>query len=101
MGAIMKKPATNVMTFDICKQRKRDFLPKRKMHFDWIFFHSCFMRSIVLNIGGLMEAIVLRPPAGQQRRHREAVKHQCPSLTRVPECIGDMWSTHIFGKYIH
>ena len=96
MGAIMKKPATNVMTFDICKQRKRDFLPKRKMHFDWIFFfHSCFMRSIVLNIGGLMEAIVLRPPAAQRGRHG-----QCPSLTRVPECIGD-WSTHIFGKYIH
>ena len=42
MGAIMKKPATNVMTFDICKQRKRDFLPKRKMHFDWIFFPFLF-----------------------------------------------------------
>jgi hypothetical protein len=52
MGAIMKKPATNVMTFDICKQRKRDFLPKRKMHFDWIFF------SILVSSGQLFLILV-------------------------------------------
>ena len=33
MGAIMKKPATNVMTFDICKQRKRDFFAEKKNAF--------------------------------------------------------------------